>query len=115
MAPPFVPVGDAAALEPLFAADAGPLVLFLHDPYCGSSARAYGALAGLPGPVYLLDVAALPHLCGPIAARTRVRHESPQALVLRDGRAVWSASHVGVTAEAVRQARHAAAGAAAGT
>lgn len=30
-----------------------------------------------------------------------MRHESPQTLVLRGGRAVWSASHRAVTAEAI--------------
>ena len=30
-----------------------------------------------------------------------VRHETPQALLIRDGRVVWSASHFRVTADAV--------------
>jgi bacillithiol system protein YtxJ len=39
-----------------------------------------------------------------VEARTGVRHESPQALILRGGEAVWSASHWRVTAEAVESA-----------
>jgi len=30
-----------------------------------------------------------------------VRHESPQVLILKEGRVVWHASHYGVTATAV--------------
>jgi bacillithiol system protein YtxJ len=36
-----------------------------------------------------------------IEAQTGVRHESPQAIVLRHGKAVWDASHFAITAEAV--------------
>jgi bacillithiol system protein YtxJ len=39
-----------------------------------------------------------------IASRTGVRHESPQAIVLRNGEAVWSASHYDITSDAVEQA-----------
>ena len=39
-----------------------------------------------------------------VAARTGVRHESPQGLLLVGGEAVWSASHGDVTAEAVSDA-----------
>ena len=31
------------------------------------------------------------------AARLGVRHETPQAILLRDGRPVWSASHFRIT------------------
>ncbi|MEM1179634.1 MAG: bacillithiol system redox-active protein YtxJ [Acidobacteriota bacterium] len=33
-----------------------------------------------------------------VATRTGVRHESPQALVLRDGKVAWHASHWDITA-----------------
>jgi bacillithiol system protein YtxJ len=36
-----------------------------------------------------------------IAQKLGVRHETPQALLIRDGRVVWSASHFRVTAAAV--------------
>jgi bacillithiol system protein YtxJ len=36
-----------------------------------------------------------------VALRTGVRHESPQALWLSSGRALWHASHGGVTAAAL--------------
>jgi bacillithiol system protein YtxJ len=38
-----------------------------------------------------------------IAARSGVPHESPQAIVLRNGTHVWSASHRDITVEALAQ------------
>jgi bacillithiol system protein YtxJ len=34
-----------------------------------------------------------------VAARFGIRHETPQAILLREGRVVWSASHFRITAE----------------
>jgi bacillithiol system protein YtxJ len=39
-----------------------------------------------------------------IARETAVRHESPQVLLFRDGRVTWSASHGGITLEAMKAA-----------
>ena len=101
----FVPVTTPEALARLFAdADGAPVILFLYDPYCGASTRARQELASVSRPVYLVDVAAAPHLTRRIALRTGVRHESPQVLVLRDGEAVWHASHRAITAAAVTAA-----------
>ena len=38
------------------------------------------------------------------ATRLGVRHETPQAIVLRDGKPVWKASHFRITADALTQA-----------
>ena len=99
---PFAPVPDRAALDALFAESRrAPILLYLHDPFCGISARAHRELAQLPPPVHLVDVARQHDLSRAIAQRTGVRHESPQVFVLRDGRAAWSASHHTITAAAV--------------
>jgi bacillithiol system protein YtxJ len=39
-----------------------------------------------------------------ITSRLGVRHETPQALLVRDGRVIWSASHFRVTSSSVGQA-----------
>ena len=39
-----------------------------------------------------------------VATRLGVRHETPQALLIVDGRVVWSASHYRVTAESIAKA-----------
>ena len=103
----FVPVPDADALDD-WLPRSGVTLLFLHDPGCPISLRAYWAVARVGGEAALLDVRTVPELAGEVERRTGVRHESPQAIVLRDGRVVWSASHYGVTEAAVSHAVEAA-------
>jgi bacillithiol system protein YtxJ len=101
----FNPVEDAAALERLLArSHEGPVLLFKHSSTCPISARAYREMQEVRSPVSIVVVQRSRELSREVAARTGVPHESPQALVLRNGRAVWSASHFEVTADAVEQA-----------
>lgn len=83
-----------------------PVVLFKHSVSCGTSAEAYEELATLidvPA-IYIVDVLASRPISRAIAERFGIRHESPQALVLRQGQVTWAASHYHVNAEEVRQA-----------
>jgi bacillithiol system protein YtxJ len=82
----------------------GTTPIFLHDPWCPLSARAFRQMERLGSELPTLDVAKHRLLSKEIERRTGVRHESPQVIVLRDAVAVWDASHGKVTAEAVRQA-----------
>jgi bacillithiol system protein YtxJ len=86
-----------------------PVVIFKHSPACGTSAEAYDELLaylqdGVGTPVHLLNVLSCRPLSQAIAARLAVRHESPQVLVLTDGKVRWSASHWRVTGDEVRRA-----------
>lgn len=102
----FTPVADAAELEQLFArSNDGAIILFKHSTTCPISAAAYremGKLAGVE--VSLVVVQKARDISRAVETRTGVRHESPQAFVLRGGQVVWSASHWDVTAEAVKDA-----------
>ncbi len=101
----FVPIPDLVALDEWWArSKEQPVVLFLHDPGCPISARAYRQMAQLGGTVPLIDVRYGHQISHSIEARTGVRHESPQVLVLRQGQARWSVSHYGVTTGAVSTA-----------
>ena len=101
----FAPVSDPATLDALFAASAdGPVVLFKHDPACSISANAYQELSRLGGEIPLIDVEGAEGVAAEVAARTGVKHESPQVIVLRGGEAVWNASRAEVTATGVTAA-----------
>lgn len=52
---------------------------------------------------FLVEVRAERPLSQLIAARTGIRHESPQIIILRRGSAVWSASHGDITAGAIQR------------
>jgi bacillithiol system protein YtxJ len=80
------------------------VILFNHDPYCPISARAFGQMEKFDGAVVLIDVSREKSLTREIQGRTGVKHESPQVIILRDGRPTWSASHFQITTDAVQDA-----------
>lgn len=103
----------ADELEPLLAASrAHPVWVFKHSLTCGTSSRALEQYrrfaAGRPddGSVDLTLVEVQPSrpLSRALAERTGVCHQSPQALLLRDGAVVWSASHWSIEADALAAA-----------
>ncbi len=104
----FVPLADTETLDQLLArSHDAPVLIFLNDPYCPISRRARHEMERLPeatrASAYLVDVSRQHALSRAIEERTGVRHESPQALILRDGKAVWDASHFAIAAEDVTE------------
>ncbi|HYO99932.1 MAG TPA: bacillithiol system redox-active protein YtxJ [Pyrinomonadaceae bacterium] len=105
----FAPVTEAGELDELLARSHDePVVLFKHSTTCPISARAHGQMKQLSNEVAaqisLLVVQRARELSRRVAESTGIRHESPQAIILRHGQAVWSASHFDITTEAVEQA-----------
>lgn len=87
-----------------------PLLLFKHSYTCGTSAEALDQLIdhlrdrALAARYAIVTVQTHRELSRAIATRLGVRHETPQALLIQDGRVVWTASHFRVTSEAVEKA-----------
>jgi bacillithiol system protein YtxJ len=105
MSAEFSPITDAEGLEALVGAAVDrPAVLFLDDPICAASWRAQEQVSILPIPIAYVDVSEHPEMAQIIEQRTGVRHESPQVILVRGGRGIWSASHSRITANAVAQA-----------
>ncbi|HEX8561236.1 MAG TPA: bacillithiol system redox-active protein YtxJ [Pyrinomonadaceae bacterium] len=107
----FSPVSDAGALEELFArSHTEPVLLFKHSNACPISARAYKQMQEVSTPVSIVVVQDSRGVSREVEERTGVRHETPQALILRNGRVVWNASHFDITSDVVEQAVKSAAG-----
>jgi bacillithiol system protein YtxJ len=101
----FFRIDDRATLDGLISdSKQKPVLVFKHSNACGISARAYRELEKLEGQVNLLEVQAVPDLSREVESLTGVRHETPQVILLRDGKAVWNASHFDVTVASVSQA-----------
>lgn len=92
-----------------------PLVIFKHSATCGVSQsvkRRYDAFvqAHPQVPTRLVVVQHERALSDALEDRLRVRHESPQAIVVQRGQVLWHASHGGITADglarAVAQTQH---------
>jgi len=88
-----------------------PLLLFKHSLTCGTSAEALDELIAHldekrrhDTDYAVVTVQTHREISNAVSARLGVRHETPQALLIRDRRVVWSASHFRVTADAVAKA-----------
>ena len=87
-----------------------PVLLFKHSHTCGASLEALDELvahlnASRTGAQYaIVTVQTHRAVSNEVSARLGIRHETPQALLVREGRVVWSASHFRVTAVAVDDA-----------
>lgn len=105
----FARVEEAQELDELFArTNDAPVVIFKHSATCPISSHAYREMTRLAPDlkerVRLIVVQTARDLSNDVARRTGVRHESPQAIIIRGGEAVWSASHYDITAQDVTEA-----------
>jgi bacillithiol system protein YtxJ len=90
-----------------------PVLVFKHSTTCPVSARAYGEWqaflaspeAGRVGHYWVRVIEERP-VSLELAHRVGVLHQSPQALLIRNGQALWHDSHYGVTADALKAALH---------
>ena len=85
-----------------------PFVVFKHSMACPISHWADRCLADaeetLGAPVYRVVVQTHRALSNRIAGDLDVRHETPQAIVVHRGRAVWHASHYAIDIPRLRAA-----------
>lgn len=103
-----VPLIDVPALDDAIAESRHrPVLLFKHSRHCGVSFEALDELqdhiarhAGETA-YRLITVQTHRPVSDEAARRLGVRHETPQALLLRDGKVVWSASHFRITASSL--------------
>lgn len=84
-------------------------ILYKHSPTCGLSAMALEEILAFHDthpdvPVYVVDVLTNRALSREVESTLGIRHESPQAIVFRDGRDVWNASHRGVNRKKLAEA-----------
>ena len=87
-----------------------PVLLFKHSRTCGTSMEALEELLEhlndrrRDARYAIVTVQTHRDVSNAVAKQLGVRHETPQALLVRDGRVVWSASHFRVTAAAMQSA-----------
>jgi bacillithiol system protein YtxJ len=88
-----------------------PVLIFKHSNACPVSSRAHDEVRrfveGGGGDRYgfgMVVVQKARSVSNAIEAQLGIRHETPQAIVLRDGRATWNASHFDVTRDRLAEA-----------
>jgi bacillithiol system protein YtxJ len=89
---------------------AEPVLLFKHSYTCGISAEALDELIEhlreeQPAIRYaMVTVQTHREVSNAVSSKLGIRHETPQALLVRNGRVVWSASHFRVNADSLGKA-----------
>lgn len=100
----FIELNSSERLAELFAeSKEKPIVLFKHSLTCPISHGVYSEVARSAADINLVVVQTSREISNEIARRTGIRHESPQAIVIRDGRPVYHASHFDITADDVEK------------
>jgi len=84
-----------------------PVLLFKHSTRCSISSMAKSRfesnwiLNNEEFPTYYLDLIAFRAISAEIAELTGVEHQSPQAIVIKDKKAIYNASHNGIDAKEI--------------
>ena len=78
------------------------VAIFKHSTRCSISSVAKRRLSTTwkfneELPIYLLDLIAFRDISNLIAEKLNVRHESPQLLVVKDGKCVYNATHLSIS------------------
>jgi bacillithiol system protein YtxJ len=87
-----------------------PTVIFKHSASCGLSAQAFHSIGEWldqkppDANWYLLPVRASRAVSTAVSTQFGIRHESPQALLLVDGKVAWHGSHFRATASSISAA-----------
>ena len=98
----FNEINSAEELEKLFQkSNETPIVLFKHSLTCPISHGVYREVSNADADINLIIVQRARNISNAIAEKTGIRHESPQAIVLKNGEPIYHASHFDVTARDV--------------
>jgi len=79
------------------------IVLFKHSTTCPISAGVYQEISNADADINLIVVQRARDVSSAVAEKTGIRHESPQAFVVKKGKVVYHASHYDVTASDVEK------------
>jgi len=98
----WIPLSDESQLNDIVAnSKTVPQVIFKHSTRCSISSMAKNRLDRKEGPsginFYLLDLIRYRNISNRIAKDFEVRHESPQVLVIENGKCVYNESHSGIS------------------
>jgi bacillithiol system protein YtxJ len=98
----FNDINDTQQLETLFQKSfEAPVALFKHSITCPISADVYREISQVDAEINLIIVQRARNISSAIAEKTGIRHESPQAIILKDGKPVYHASHYKIEAEEI--------------
>ena len=83
-------------------------LIYKHSSMCWSSFVAYRHVRKFAAvrhdiPIFMVDVLSSRDISNSIAALLDVRHESPQLILIQNGRPVWDTSHYRITQRSIEK------------
>ncbi len=97
MPPTYIPIDTIEKLDALIAASADrPVFLFKHSDTCGISSHMLEMLDDIDGSINMIVVQYDREVSNAVVERLGIRHASPQAFILRDGKPIYHATHYGI-------------------
>lgn len=101
----FIKLNTTEQLDTLFTqSEKQPVIFFKHSVTCPISADVYSEVSQISEDINLVIVQTDRPISNEIAVRTGIRHESPQAIIVKNGQVVYHASHYDVTVEEINRA-----------
>jgi len=84
------------------------VAIFKHSTRCSISSVANSRLASFWDfkdelPIYYLDLITYRNISNLIAEKFNVFHESPQIIILKDGKSIYDASHLSISVKSLHQ------------
>lgn len=86
-----------------------PVLIYKHSTRCGISSMVLERLerswtsADNPIKPYILDLISFRDLSNTVAQTFQVYHESPQVILIKDGKAIYDASHMQVSFDSLKK------------
>ena len=103
----WIPIQNEQQVEEIkIKSSQNPQIIFKHSSRCGVSSMAKNRLDRNDAPegidFYSLDILAYRSISNKIANDFKVRHQSPQILLIRNGNCVYDESHSGIDMEDIK-------------
>lgn len=97
-----------SAIELSFKTKQG-VAIFKHSTRCSISSVAKSRLSSSWDfnedlPIYILDLISFRSLSSLIAAKFNVEHESPQLIIVKDGKSIYDTSHMSISVNSIHAA-----------
>ncbi len=100
----FIELNTLEKLDELFAKSSEKtVVLFKHSITCPISGDAANQMSIVNADVNIVIVQTSRPISNEIESRTNIQHQSPQVIILKDGKTIFNASHYNITADKIEQ------------
>ncbi len=95
----FKEIYTTEALEQLFSeSHSKPIVFFKHSITCPISKNVFRDVSSVNSDIWVMIVQDARIVANEISEKTGIRHESPQAIIVRNGEVIYHSSHYDITA-----------------